>query len=623
MLAVKNVSLRFGDRTLFKDVSLQFLDGCRYGLVGANGAGKTSFLKILSGEMSAGGGEIAIPNKSRIGTLKQDQFLYDNEPILEVVMRGEEISWNAHTKKNALLEKETLTDKEIHQLSDLEELIEYGAESRAGKLLEGLGLQGNVHLNPLSSLSGGYKLRVLLAKLLFGKPEILILDEPTNHLDLFSIKWLEGYLREFEGILVVCSHDKDFLNSVCTHIADVDYGTIKIYKGNLDDCIKKKEEETALKGNVVQSFEKKQEKLQEFVDRFGAKASKASQAQMREKMIVKLEEEKEKSVMLPTSRATPTLSFEICRPSGQIPLVVNGVSKTFGTKKVLENISFEVERGERIAILGPNGIGKSTLLEILTGGHEPDNGEFKWGFETHVSYFPQNMPKDMKKNETPLDYLFNLGLPEQKLRSMLGRVLFKKDDASHKKIEALSGGEVSRLVLARMMLQKQNVLILDEPTNHLDMESIDELIKSLVDYKGTLIFVSHNCYFVSKLATRIFEITASGIKDFKGPYDEYVAASGRDYLSSSNAMRLRFSNQFQHGAVEKANKANDYEARKAAKKQAKKLEERCYKLEESVKALNAALHTETAPAKLRDLMKEKEGVEKELEIAMKEWELLA
>ncbi|MDR3624409.1 MAG: ATP-binding cassette domain-containing protein [Chlamydiales bacterium] len=593
MLAVQNLSLRFGDKWLFKDLSVQFLSHNRYGLIGANGCGKTSFLKILASSLMPTVGDVLIPNKSKVGTLEQDHFLYDKESILNTVLMGNHALWDALVRKEELLQCKEFAEKESLLLSKLEDTIEkeggYIAQSVAAKLLEGLGLPENQHLHPLHTLSGGYKLRVLLAKVLFSKPEILLLDEPTNHLDLFSIKWLEGYLQIYEGVLIVSSHDKDFLNSVCTHIADVDYGTIRIYKGNFDSCVEKKKEEETQKLAQSTTYEKKREKLQGFVDRFGAKASKAIQAGVREKMIEKLDLDAEKNKLLPSSRAYPKIVFNICRNSGQIPLKIQNVCKSFGKKQVLHEISFEVEREERIAIIGPNGIGKSTLLEVITGNLPMDSGTFNWGFETHFSYFPQSHPKDMEKHLTPLEWLslFDREVRQETLRSLLGQVLFKRDDV-FKKIECLSGGEVSRLVIARMMLQKHNVLILDEPTNHLDMESIDVLTEALLNYKGTLIFVSHNCFFVSKIATRIIEITPSGVRDFKGSYDEYVSATERDYLSSNIPLRLRFSKQFHHGdEIITTKKESDvgFQEKKRSQSQLRKEREHVKKLEDACTAL--------------------------------------
>lgn len=640
MLVTENLSLRFGDRWLFKSVSLQFLVQHRYGLIGANGSGKTSFLKVLEGTLDPHEGDILVPNKSKIGTLKQDHFLYDEESIIHTVIQGNALLWSALEQKEKLLQKKEFSEKESLELSKLEELIEkeegYAAHSVAAKLLEGLGIPAIFHQNPLHTLSGGFKLRVLLAQVLFQKPDILLLDEPTNHLDLFSIKWLEGYLQTFQGVLIVTSHDKDFLNSVCTDIVDVDYGTIRIYKGSFDECIEKKREELKQREAQVASYEEAREKMQGFVDRFGAKASKATQANSRQKMIEKLDLENEQNKPLITSRAYPTLSFELCRPSSQIPLKVEGLNKAFAGKKVLSNISFEIEREERVAIIGPNGIGKSTLLQIITGFLQADSGSFKWGYETYFSYFPQSHPKDMDPEMTLFEWLslFDRDAKMQTLFSLLGRVLFKGDSATSKKIRTLSGGELSRLILARMMLEKHNVLILDEPTNHLDMESIDALTEALLNYKGTLIFVSHNCFFVSKLANRILEITDKGIQSFKGSYDEYVCRTERDYLSSNIALRLRFSKQYHHGgsSEEKKKQDNSFDLRKksqnAQKKERemiKKLEEEVSRVEGEIKKIDEELgastfYEEMDRERLAHMVKRKEELESLLNQMMEEWE---
>ncbi len=484
MFAITQLSMRFGAKILFKNSSLQFNPGNHYGLIGANGSGKSTFLKILDGEITPESGSISLPQQLSLGALKQEHFIYENEKILDVVLRGRKILWNALENKKELLKSLNFAERECEALTQLEKIIHeqdgYVSESEAAKLLEGLGIRNEWHCQPLHVLSGGYKLRVLLAQVLFGRPDILLLDEPTNHLDLFSIKWLEGYLRNFPGTLLVTSHDRDFLNGVCDHIVDFDYGTIKIYKGNYDKFLELKKQDRELKEAILAKHDKRRQDLQEFVDRFRAKASKARQAQSKARLVEKIEDEMDALDLIPSSRIYPVIRFEPLRATGVIALKVHGLSKSYGNKKVLENVSFELERGERLAIIGPNGIGKSTLLEILTSNIKADQGTFEWGFAVRPAYFPQDYAREVNGSITLLDWLgqFDRDLPQEKLREILGRVLFSGDTVNQS-VQTLSGGETARLMLAKLMLQKPNVLIFDEPTNHLDMEAIDELTRAL------------------------------------------------------------------------------------------------------------------------------------------------
>lgn len=647
MLIVNNLGMRFGSRTLFKDVSLQFAPGGRYGLVGSNGCGKTTFLKILMKELPAEVGEVVVANEGRVGTLRQDQFTFDEETILHTVMMGDSVLWKALTQKESLLTKQHLDGKDHEQIAELEEQIAgqdgYAAKSQAGKLLEGLGIQGKYHLDPLKTLSGGYKLRVLLAQVLFSKPEILLLDEPTNHLDIFSIKWLEEYLASFRGILVVSSHDREFLNKVCTHIVDVDYGTIKIYKGSYEHFKEMKKQEREQAEFRLQNQEKRKDQLQGFIDRFRAKASKARQAQSKMRLVEKLETEMEAHDLSPSSRMYPHLDFSICRPSGVVPLSVQGISKTFGDKVVLKDVSFELARGDRLAIIGPNGIGKSTLLKVLTSNLVQDSGEFKWGYETHAAYFPQDPGFESEGAKSLIDWLgqFDVDCPQQKLREILAKVLFSGDDVN-KRLDVLSGGECSRLMLAKMMLLKQNVLIFDEPTNHLDMEAIEELTRALQNYEGTLLFVSHNAYFVTAIATRVIEITLEGIKDFRGSYPEYVAFRELDYLSSAVSLRQRFSKQFDASAQPLSSEGDSAEAdgktalsyedrkqmrnRKSQLKQSiDKLEQLCHELEQKAAKMDRmfaeeGFYTNTSLEKQQEFVLEKLQIEKQLQETFEKWE---
>lgn len=647
MLIVNNLGMRYGSRVLFKKVSLQFSPGCRYGLVGSNGCGKTTFLKILLGEIQAEEGDVVAANGGVIKALRQDHFTFDNELIIDTVLMGDCILWNALKDKETLVLQEELLEKEHARLAELEEIISrrngYSARSLAAKLLEGLGIQNEFHDNPLHTLSGGYKLRVLLAQVLFGNPEILLLDEPTNHLDIFSIKWLEGYLLNFEGILIVSSHDRDFLNKVCSHITDVDYGTMKTYKGNYEHfkTIKTQEREQAEFRLLNQ--EKRKDQIQEFVDRFKAKASKARQAQSKMRQIEKLENEMEANDLCKSSRMHPHLNFSICRPSGVVPLTIEHLFKSFENKKILHDVNIELARGDKIAIIGPNGIGKSTLLKILMGSIPTDSGFFKWGYETHPAYFPQDPFCELQKDQTILEWIASVDIDssQQKLREILGRVLFSGDDVE-KSTTMLSGGEASRLILARMMLLKQNFLIFDEPTNHLDMESIDELTQALINYQGTLIFVSHNIYFVTAIANRVLEITQDGIKDFRGSYPEYVKVRELDYLSPSASLKQRFNKQFEakgepsipSSVVEPLKASLSYEERKQMrnrksqlKASIEKLELECGALEQKIACIDKELasdgfYTNTSAEKQQSILLEKLNLEKKLQNAFDQWEAL-
>ena len=539
MITVNHLSMQFGGKILFKNINFQLNPGIHYGLVGANGSGKSTLIKILTNELTPESGEVFIPNELNIGSLKQNHFLFEESLIRDVVWMGQPTFWQALQEKDRLLQKQSFSESDCEVLEKLEKVIEthngYAAASSAGKLLEGLGIPGEMHLKPMKALSGGYKLRVLLAQVLFSSPEILLLDEPTNHLDLFSIRWLEMYLKEFPGMLLLSSHDREFLNAISHYIVDLDYQTLNIYKGNYSQFLETKLADREQKENALANQDKKKQQLQGFVDRFKAKASKATQAKSKMRMIEKIEEEMESLDLQTSSRCYPKVNFEICRPSGATTLTLKEISKSFGVKKVLNNISFSLERGDRVAFVGANGIGKSTLLEILMGFLPADQGSFEWGFAAHCAYFPQNHVREMMDNLTLLDWLgqFDRNASQEHLRGILGRALFSGDDVK-KSISVLSGGETARLILAKMMLIKHNVLIFDEPTNHLDMEATEALLKALENYSGTILIVSHNRYFISRVATRIVEMTHQGIHDFKGNYDEYVSWRDSDLLSAEN-----------------------------------------------------------------------------------------
>lgn len=533
MITITNLSMTFGARLLFDEVNLNLLSGNRYGLVGANGTGKSTFMKLLAREEEPALGEITISRSARIGWLKQDQFRYEDDTILHAVLRGKAKLWTAIQEKEILIRNDVWNEETGARLGELEatiaELDGYTAETLAEKILLGLGIPSKEHHNPLNTLSGGFKLRVLLAQALFNEPDILLLDEPTNHLDIMSIAWLESYLKnEFKGLLLFISHDHNFLNGLATHILDIDYGDIRLYYGNYDQFLKDKQLVLEQKNQERKNLERRVNHLQSFVDRFRAKASKARQAQSKLKMIERIElPDIEKS-----SRVAPNFSFKIKRPSGKTVVTVKNIYKRFGEKQVLKNISFSIKRGDKVVLIGHNGIGKSTLLKTMQHLIPQDEGTVEWGHETHVAYFAQDHHDLLKESTSAYDWLCHHAEKEttSRVRSALGQVLFTQDDA-HKNILALSGGEGARLLLGKVMLDEGNVLILDEPTNHLDLESIEALADALRKYDGTLIFVSHDRHFVSKVATRVIAFTEKGIKDYLGSYAEYLSQYGEDYLS--------------------------------------------------------------------------------------------
>jgi len=529
VIGITNLSKNFGEQTLFEDVTIQLNPACRYGVVGANGSGKSTFLKILTGDEFSSDGEITMPKAARVGVLRQDRFESDDQIILDVAMMGDEPVWKALREQEQLGEQESLDADRMGELDDLLNAHDgYTLESRASEVLLGVGIPESALHEPLRTLSGGYKLRVLLAQVLVSRPDALFLDEPTNHLDILSIRWLESFLRSYKGCAVVVSHDHRFLNDVATHILDVDYGTITGYTGNYASFLEQKETTRQRKEAEIAKVDKAIAEKKAFVERFRAKATKARQAQSRVKQIEKMEIQE-----LPhTSRRYPKFRFNISRPSGKDVLEVDNLSKAYGDNQVLDGVSLTIRRQERVAIIGANGLGKSTLLKIATGRLDHDDGNVTWGHEAHVGYFAQD-PKELltAPKQTALDYAWD-ACPEQGtgfVRGLLGRLLFTREEVN-KKIESLSGGEATRLVFGRLMIEQPNVLLLDEPTNHLDLEAIEALLEALRAYEGTLIFVSHDRWFVSQLATRIIEVQPAGLSDFAGTYDEYVEHDGDDHL---------------------------------------------------------------------------------------------
>jgi len=531
--------MSYGDRTLFSGATFQLNPGERYGLVGANGSGKTTLLNILSGDLEPTAGTISIPKRIRLGVLRQDQFLYEGESVLGVTLMGNPELWNAMVEKEKLLANAEHSF-DADRYSALEETVErhdgYTAEARAATILEGLGIPTEVHRNSIDTLSGGFKLRVLLAQVLASSPDALLLDEPTNHLDILSIRWLETFLSDFPGPVVVISHDHRFLDNTSTHILDVDYETVRLYHGNYTTFQKAKAEERERREKEIESRKKEIAHHQQFVDRFRAKASKARQAQSKVKLIEKRAESMEELPV--SSRRYPTFRFEQKRDSGRDVLTLKGIRKAFGDLKVLHGVDLAVRRSERVAIIGPNGIGKSTLLKIMVGKLPPDDGKVEWGYETHPGYFAQDHREELGADDrTAEDWLWS-ACPEKDrgfVRGHMALMLFSGDEAA-KRLGNLSGGEAARLVFSRLALDRPNVLVLDEPTNHLDMEAIEALVEGLQAFEGTLVLVSHDRWFVEQLATRVVEIRADGIRDYPGTYQEYVQASGDDHLDADQVI---------------------------------------------------------------------------------------
>ena len=542
MISVSNLSKQFGDRTLFEGASFQLNSGQRYGLVGANGCGKTTLLNVMSGHIESTEGSVSIPKRLRLGVLRQDQFLYDDQEVLSVALMGNPELWDAMAEKERILAAAEGGDAEFDadRFGELEEIVQlydgYTAEARAATILEGLGLPAEVHRRPLSTLSGGFRLRVLLAQVLASAPDVLLLDEPTNHLDILSIRWLEKFLREFAGPVVMISHDHRFLDQVVTDILDVDYQTVMLYKGNYSFFINAKQEDRDRREKEISSRQKEIAHHQKFVDRFKAKASKARQAGSKLKLIEK--KSADLTALPGSSRRYPKFRFEPRRPSGKEVLTISGITKAFGENQVLHGVDLEVRRGDRLAIMGPNGIGKSTLLKIVMDDLEADEGEVKWGYETHRGYFAQDHKEDFDdSSRTAEEWLWDFCASRDRgyVRGQMGMMLFSGDDGE-KRLEALSGGEAARLIFSRLAIERPNVLILDEPTNHLDLESIEALVHGLKNFDGTLILVSHDRWFVSQLATRVVEIKPDEVKDYLGTYEEYVHFCGDDHLDSDSVV---------------------------------------------------------------------------------------
>ncbi|MBE5965927.1 MAG: ATP-binding cassette domain-containing protein [Lachnospiraceae bacterium] len=523
MIQASDVTLRIGKRALFEDVNIKFTEGNCYGLIGANGAGKSTFLKILNGQIEPTKGDIIITPGQRLSFLQQDHFKYDTFEVLDTVIMGNQRLYNVMREKEQIYAKEDFTEEDGIRASELEgefaSMDGWEAEANAASLLNGLGIETELHYKKMSELNGGEKVKVLLAQALFGNPDILLLDEPTNHLDLEAIRWLEEFLINFDNTVIVVSHDRYFLNKVCTHTADIDYGKIQLYAGNYDFWY---ESSQLMVRQMKEANKKKEEKikeLQEFIQRFSANASKSKQATSRKRALEKIELDD----IRPSSRKYPYIDFRPSREIGNEVLTVEGISKTIDGVKILDNISFIVGHDDKIAFVGPNTLATTTLFRILSGELEPDEGSYKWGITTTVSYFPKDNTQLFAGEETIVDFLMPFS-PEKDVtyvRGFMGRMLFAGEEGS-KKVNVLSGGERVRVMLSKMMLTGANVLLMDEPTNHLDMESITSLNNGLIKFAGVLLFTSQDHQFIQTTANRIMELTPHGLIDKITTYDEYL-----------------------------------------------------------------------------------------------------
>src|SRR5579871_246850 len=538
MLSLNNISMRYGARILFEDVTCTFLEGRRYAITGPNGAGKSTLMKILEGELEPTKGSVSRPKK--LGILRQDQFAFDEFRVIDTVIMGNGPLWKALQERDTLYAKphDQLTDKDGMRLGELEGIVGdeggYTAEADAAILLDGLGVDASLHERRMSELQGGQKVRVLLAQALFGNPAALLLDEPTNHLDLDSVHWLQDYLHEYQGVLIVISHDRHFLNSVSTHIADIDYQTVIQYTGGYDEMVLAK---TQIRSRIEAENavrEKKIAQLNQFIARFSA-GTRSSQVMSRKKEVERIQT----SELAKSNIQRPYIRFEMKRPSGRHPLEIKGLSKAYGDLKVIQNFSATMARGEKIALIGRNGAGKTTMLKSLIrnapGFIDPadqqfpiDAGAVTWGHEIAVGYFSQDHKESIRGGVPIIEWLheFDPQASQQELRGLLGQMLFSGEEAT-KRTEALSGGEAARLIFCRLMLQKPNFLVLDEPTNHLDLEAINALNIALQRYEGTVLLVTHDHDVVDEVATRIWHFEKGRIEDFKGPYSDYLTHAGQ------------------------------------------------------------------------------------------------
>ncbi|SIT05573.1 ABC-F family ATPase [Neptunomonas antarctica] len=523
MLTTANITIQFGAKPLFENISVKFGEGNRYGLIGANGCGKSTFMKILGNDLEPSAGTVSKEPGERIGKLAQDQFAYEEYTVIDTVIMGHTELWAIKAERDAIYSNPDMTEEDGMRAGELEsefaEMDGYTAESRAGELLLGVGIPIEQHFGLMSEIAPGWKLRVLLSQVLFSEPDIMLLDEPTNNLDINTIRWLEDVLNARNCTMIIISHDRHFLNSVCTHMADLDYGTLRLYPGSYDEYMTAA---TQARDSLLSENAKKKAQISDlkaFVSRFSANASKSKQATSRAKQIDKIQLEEVK----PSSRQNPFIRFEQDKKLHRLALEVEGLEKRFETE-LFAGLDMMVEVGERIAIIGPNGIGKTTLLRCLVGDLELTAGQIKWSENSELGYYAQDHSSDFKENKSLVEWMSDWGSEgddEQVIRGTLGRLLFSQKDIN-KSVNVISGGEQGRMLFGKLMLTRPNIMLMDEPTNHLDMESIESLNLALENYPGTLIFVSHDREFVSSLATRILELTPHGIVDFRGTYDDYL-----------------------------------------------------------------------------------------------------
>jgi len=528
VITTANITMQFGAKPLFENISIKFGNGNRYGLIGANGCGKSTFMKILGGDLEPTAGNVSVDINERVGKLRQDQFAYETHTVIDTVIMGHERLWEVKQERDRIYSLPEMSEEDGMKVGDLEaefaELDGYTAESRAGELLLGLEIPLEQHDGLMSEVAPGWKLRVLLAQALFADPDIMLLDEPTNNLDINTIRWLENVLNERNCTMIIISHDRHFLNSVCSHMADLDYGELRVYPGNYDDYMLAS---TQAKEQLLSDNAKKKAQiaeLQQFVSRFSANASKAKQATSRAKQIEKIQLTEVK----PSSRQSPYIRFEQEKKLYRNALEVTELAKGYGDEPLFKGLNLLAEVGERIAVIGPNGVGKTTLLRTLVNEFEPDSGDVKWSENAKIGYYAQDHAEDFSKDMSLFEWMSQWRRPEddeQAVRAILGRMLFSQDEIE-KSVTKISGGEQGRMLFGKIMMQTPNIIVMDEPTNHLDMESIESLNMALENFAGTIIFVSHDREFVSSLATRIIELSSSGVTNFSGSYDEYLKNQG-------------------------------------------------------------------------------------------------
>ena len=530
MLISNNITMQFGSKPLFENISVKFGGGNRYGLIGANGCGKSTLMKILGGDLVPSGGNVFLDPNERLGKLRQDQFAFENYTVIDTVIMGHTELWDVKAERDRIYALPEMTEEEGYKVADLEvvygEMDGYSAESRAGELLQGVGIPVEQHYGLMSEIAPGWKLRVLLAQALFSNPDILLLDEPTNNLDIDTIRWLETVLNERNSTMIIISHDRHFLNMVCTHMADLDYGELRVYPGNYDEYMTAA---TQARERLMSDNAKKKaqiSELQSFVSRFSANASKSKQATSRARQIDKIKLDEVKA----SSRQNPFIRFEQDKKLFRNALEIDGLSKGFDNGPLFKNLRMLLEVGDKLAVLGTNGVGKTTLLKTLVGELEPDTGFAKWSENANIGYYAQDHESEFAEDLTLFDWMSQWKQPsddEQVVRGYLGRLLFSQDDIK-KSVKVLSGGEKGRMLFGKLMMQRPNILVMDEPTNHMDMESIEALNMALEMYEGTLVFVSHDREFVSSLATRILEITPTKTIDFSGNYEDYLRSQGAE-----------------------------------------------------------------------------------------------